>query len=203
VIAWILAFFRGLGVYKYTFFAVFVSFWHFLPQKILVATLIFLFEITLCFKNSHLALLYILGGLLVYSFAQMGGTAAGLQMSVAGVRWRGLNGLSLVLDLDLNMSNPSRANLAIGSILIDISVEGQPFAEINEPGFNQEVAPQANSVITFPVRIALTSLPSSIRNLILAGRLPRQLEFTGQIRVNGVLLPVRTTFSPMQNVQPA
>jgi hypothetical protein len=140
-------------------------------------------------------IVYVIAALVALSFISLGDTAAKIIFEVSGLRFRGFAGLSPVLEVNISLANPSRQAISIGSMIVNISVAGQLFAQIAEPAFSARVQANAKTIITLPVSISTLDLPLSLKKLILAGKIPNSMEFAGNIRVNGVLVPFKTSYS--------
>jgi len=100
-----------------------------------------------------------------------------------------------VLNVTLIAGNPTGASLTVQALTGDVYLSGKPIASISNFE-SQTIQPNAESPIKLRLRPNLLGLGATVKALVSQGAdaLRGKLRFIGAARVQGITLPIDTTF---------
>lgn len=139
-------------------------------------------------KNTFTKILLAAGVLTGLYFWNERRAAETIRVSLRGVKWNGSQ-----LRLILQVVNPTRVAITVNSIFGDLIYNGNAFA--NVVNFQpQGVAPGTFSNIEVALQISplgLISVLPILRNAISTGFKNMKFSFVGNIRANGIVIPLK------------
>ena len=131
------------------------------------------------------------GAWALYKIAGIGQTALTaekLNIAPTGVKWQGIKSGAVNFDIVYTVVNPSNGNLTVNSLFADVFLpNGSKITSINKSNWNQTVYKESTNNISVPIRIywtELLSLSKELLNSLKTGKMPKELQIKGFIKVN-------------------
>ncbi len=141
--------------------------------------------------------LLLIGGALTYAASRLfktANTGKNLEYKITGVKWQGFKHGALKLNVNISFFNPTDYILTVNYLHLNIFIEKFQIATIDKLNWNFPVNAAQNSNATIPVSIYLTDalwlLATNVGKLLRNGKMPEYLKIKGNIKADGLVLPV-------------
>jgi len=133
-----------------------------------------------------------------YEFSKTGAAISELQYDLVGLRFKGVKGGMINLEVDYRFTNSIDKSLSIEFLSVDISLPtGGKIASVNSSK-NIVLTARSTSVVTFPITSSIATLLLDVPELaqmIAQNQLPKTLKLAGYITINGIQYPINTDYA--------